>query len=625
MQKPKTYNTLFIAFVAFIATIWGYQFGGFDHLEHLPLLFRTEDPSYLANDSFLNANEGAFDPRYYFSCLIILITKVIPLSLTYFLLTFLCNFAIGWASYSAAQHFFNDNPWSGRIAAILAMTVRTVDLGSTAEVHAGYLTPNIMAFALVLLAIVWAIRERWLLVGLLLGLSSLLHPLVGPECGLMLFGFSGLQLIAIHRQKIRKYLPFGLGLMLFLALAAFNLIPYFYGQGEHIDDKTFFDIYAKLRNPHHILPSRFLINEEPKNGIYLLLLFGASMIGWIQTQKSQPSHFALSKQAWNVAFWAIALLLLAAIGYYFVEVKFIRLVATAQTFRLLYLFKWFTLILAGGLIGKHLSDSGHRNQIYAWAALASSFMLPNLFRIFVVWGFFSLLHRRLKLPQRLSDTVFIVEMLITLSLGFYGLFKAWETTQWHADFYPWLGILILVVLLAKIPNSTYFQYTAWLLTAVCLLIYWTQTPRREGMLPLQQAISRQYSLADLNPALLELSDKIDKLTAADAILVAPPILGELRYTAHRALVVSFKTYPFKGKGMIEWRERMFDCYGWTDMEGFNAVLWSFEPQYSVISPEKLKMIAQKYGATYAVLYTKTETTFPVLFENELYKLVYIGD
>ena len=286
MKKSKIYNLLFIVFTAFFCTIWSYQFGGFDHLEHLPLIFRTKDPSYLNNDFFLNANQGTFDPRYYFSSLIILITKVLHIEHTYFLLTFISNIAIAWASFAAARYFFENNPYSAYLAAIFALSIPTVGLGSTAEVNAAYLSPNIMAFALVLLAIVWSLKNKWILSGLSLGLAALLHPLVGPECGLLLFAIHGLVLIEKYRLNIRKYIPFLIGFALFIGLAAFNLIPYFYGQGEHIDDKTFFEIYAKLRNPHHILPSRFLIHEEPKNGIYLLLLFIAVFVGWVNTIKS---------------------------------------------------------------------------------------------------------------------------------------------------------------------------------------------------------------------------------------------------------------------------------------------------------------------------------------------------
>ena len=76
--------------------------------------------------------------------------------------------------------------------------------------------------------------------------------------------------------------------------------------------------------------------------------------------------------------------------------------------------------------------------------------------------------------------------------------------------------------------------------------------------------------------------------------------------------------------MIDWKTSVFDCYGWTDLKGFNAVLYGFEPNYKIIDKERLKMLHQKYNTNYAVLFRETETVFPVLFENANYKLVYIG-
>ena len=71
MKIDRIYAALFLIFAALFTTFWDYQYGTMDHVEHLPLLFRTEDPNYLINDFYLNANQQNYDPRHYFSLVII--------------------------------------------------------------------------------------------------------------------------------------------------------------------------------------------------------------------------------------------------------------------------------------------------------------------------------------------------------------------------------------------------------------------------------------------------------------------------------------------------------------------------------------------------------------------------
>lgn len=612
MNINKSYYIFFIIFAALVVTIWGYQFGMMDHLEFMPILARVKDPTYIANDFFLNATEKGFDPRYYFSLLVLLLNKALPLPYIYFLLTLFCNICIAWASFAAARFFFDWNSWAGLIAVLMVMSVRTVTLGSVAEVHAVYLTPNILAFSLILLAIVSAMRLYWYRCGLLLGAASLFHPLAGPECGLIIFSVGFLQNILLHGIKTSRYTAIWQGFLLFIIPAVISIFPYFWGKEEHISDSDFFNIYAYFRNPHHIIPSFFLNAEEIKNGLYLLALCLLSWIAWFRIEPKQ-------RDVQGALFlYILAFLALALAGYIFVEVYPIRFFATAQTFRLLYILKWLCLVWAGGFIGLNLSTGTHLNRIYAWASLLSSFTLPNLVRIFILWGLSSILHRRFKLPQWAA----YIDMLTALSFGVYGFHKAWETHTWLADVYIWMGFLVLLPIINLIKINRNLHFIPWTAAAIGLLFYWANHPRNEAAkTPLTQAASRQFSFQDFPKDVLELAENVKERTPSDAMLIAPPLLGELRFLAERALVVNYKTYPLKGKAMLEWQQRLFDCYTWTDMRGFDAALWAFEPNYKIINRERLLMLKEKYGATHAVLFAETICGFPVLFENEHYKLV----
>jgi hypothetical protein len=613
-MKIEKYTTpIFLFCSALLTTLWNYQFGQMDQVEHLPIIFRAENSEYLRNDSFLNAFSQNYDPRFYYTQLILLLKTVIPLPLLFFLLTFVVNYLVAFSTFGIARQLFSDEKWSGILAVSLVLTVPTVELGSVAEIHTDYLTPNSLAFSLILLSLSFILRKAWFYAGLTLGFASLIHPLAGPETGLIFFFCAAFEQIYNNRFQLKKYKYFLLGLTVFILFASLSLLPFFMNQTEGLDAKTFIEIYAQFRVPHHILPSVFMHPAERNLAFKLLSLLLILWFIFAYTYKKE-SYFKLSLLG-----YIIVLILLAIAGYVFVELYPVKLVVIAQTFRLLYVLKFLLLVLLGGLIGFYLQRGTQLEKIYAFSALISSFALTNLLWIFGLYLFSKLIRRRLNLHQ----SFLIVEISLLLALGVYGFYQSWQHTAHSAEVYPWAFMLLTLPLFSML-NLSKIQLVILPLCTSLFLLFWISNPRPEKHTPLQRAVSRQYSLNDLPVSQLELAKKIKELTPPDAILTVPPMFGELRYLANRALVVSFKTLPFGGKEMIDWKTSIFDCYGWTDLKGFNAVLYGFEPNYKIIDNERLKMLHQKYNTNYVVLFLETETDFPVLFENAVYKLVYIG-
>jgi hypothetical protein len=615
MKIDRIYALLFISFAAFLATLWDYQFGTMDHVEHLPLLFRAEDPNYLANDFTLNANQQNYDPRYYYSLVIIFFKAFLPLPLVFFGLTYLCNFVLAVASYQIGKFIFNTDRFAGLIIASLSLSLRTVELGSVAECHTNSLTPNALAFSFVLLTLNLVLREKWILSGLFLGLISMIHPLVGPECGMLFLGVGLLQIIITKPFDRIKLKQWATGMVIFLVFVSISVIPFFINKGTEIDDKTFIELYAHFRGPHHLIPSVFMTADEIKFGVYYLILLILCFFAWIYTVKDRKTI------QWIVITYILIIFSLSVANYYFAEVYPLKIAIIAQAFRLLYLPKWFFIILFGGLIGKNISVGSQKDKLFAFAALISSFNPLFLIYILLLWGISTLIHRRFN-PNQIF---FFTETTLIFIIAVYAFIKSFETTVWTADIYVWLCFIILLPLFVTVKIPFAYHYSCWLLILTVLLTYWSGHKRIDAKNPFTKAISKQYNLNDFPEELKELSQKIKALTPENAILLAPPMLGELRYLADRALVVNFKTFPFKGKKMLEWRDRLFDCYTWTDKKGFDAATWAFEPNYKVIDKNRLEMIQKKYGSDYAVLYSETVCQFPVLFENKVYKLIYIGN
>jgi len=612
MKIDKYTTRIFLICAAIISTLWNYQFGQMDHVEHLPILFRAENSEYLKNDSFLNAFSQNYDPRFYYTQLILRLKTLFSLPLLYLLLTFFVNFLISISTFKIACQLFSNEKWSGLVAVFLVMTVPTVELGSVAEIYTEYLTPNSLAFSLILFALSFILEKKWIWAALLLGLSSLIHPLAGPESGMIFFFCAAFEQVYSNRFQLKKYITFVFGFIIFILFASLSLLPFFINQSEGLDAKTFIEIYAQFRVPHHILPSVFMHPAERNLALKLLFLLIILWIAYTFTFRKER-YFQLSLLG-----YIILLMILAISGYVFVELYPVKIVVIAQTFRLLYILKFLLLVLLGGLLGFYLQRGTQLDKIYAIAVLISSFALPNLLLVFVIWGISKIIHRRLYLPQLL----FFLEIILVLALGCYGFYLSWQHTEQSAEVYLWVFMLALLKL--ALLNLSKIQLFVWPLSTILFFIFWLSNPRPEQFTPFQKAITRQYSLNDLPASQLELAKKIKELTPDDAILLVPPMFGELRYIADRALVVTFKTLPFGGKEMIDWKDRVFDCYGWTDLKGFNAVLYSFEPNYKLIDTERLQMLNKKYNAAYAILYSGTKVDFPVIYENKFYKLIYIG-
>jgi hypothetical protein len=111
-------------------------------------------------------------------------------------------------------------------------------------------------------------------------------------------------------------------------------------------------------------------------------------------------------------------------------------------------------------------------------------------------------------------------------------------------------------------------------------------------------------------------------TPSDALFLTLPKFGEFRTLADRAIVVDFVAFPFQDAAMLEWHTRMVDCYGTTDLLGFNA-LPELNHRFHSITDDQLNTLTAKYGIDYAVVYSDTVTNFPVLYQTESFKLIQI--
>jgi len=93
----------------------------------------------------------------------------------------------------------------------------------------------------------------------------------------------------------------------------------------------------------------------------------------------------------------------------------------------------------------------------------------------------------------------------------------------------------------------------------------------------------------------EICDWVASHTPADACFLTPRGAASLTWRTGRREVVGWKNSPQDARSLVEWRQRFVDCFsrdgGVTNMERSTAAL----------GPERLKMVAEKYGATHAII------------------------
>ncbi len=126
-----------------------------------------------------------------------------------------------------------------------------------------------------------------------------------------------------------------------------------------------------------------------------------------------------------------------------------------------------------------------------------------------------------------------------------------------------------------------------------------------------------YGPPPSSPDRISISAWVRANTPPNAVFVIPPDWPEFRLDAERAVVEQFKTFPYQDENMLRWYERITDLYG----ESFSIV----DTNYRVIDDAHLCFLAGKYKAAYAVLYYDTLSSLPMLYHNDEYQIVPLGD
>ena len=607
---------LFALLAGTIATFaHGYYYGLVNHIEQLPQIMRLLDPAFLRVDFAVNATAG-YGPRFFYSWLVALLGRCAPLPTAFLALTVAQNSLVALVTFLAARRLAAGSVTAGAAATALVLSVESMHLGEAGFLRLPALIPASLVTGVALLSLWEAARGRPFLAAVLAALAALIHPLLGLLCGMV--GLCGAALAVLFLQVGRSRSTTGSSILrslvpIVVALAAlgiFGVLVWLLPQQPRLlDSRQMIDIYGYFRNPHHIIPSRFPVRDWLAAGAFFLAS-GVSVSWWWR----RPDADRVTGLRLVLMVFVVLLLWLA--GWFFVEVVPSRLVATLQTFRLSLIPKWLGLMFFGITIARSLSGSSRNGSPLAGSAL---YVLsgPAQPWFALVWHVVELVRRRLSRGPAVGIAILVLAVTIPLLFVFRSADSFKETFALVAIALMSWGLLAL-----RHP----WRYPAALaLTALAVALPVSGAARRLPLVGHQfAAMQPVFTLADAREPGDAVAAYCRASTPEDAIFVVPPLEGRFRIVARRAIVVDFKYAMVHDWAILEWRQRLADCYGAVTQSGF-AAAGEMDWHYRSIPDEQLRYLRYRYGATFAVLYRGTPSSLPELYEDETYKLVEIPE
>jgi hypothetical protein len=597
---------LFLAAATVVSTVIGYRFGFGNQTEQFPLVLRYLDPGYLTRDFFVETG-SAFGPRFYYAKTLALLCHLAPLPMVVFALVLAVNAGIAFVTYRAAREVLREGRLTGWVAAVLALSVASFQLGAVTDIRFMDFQPGSMAIPWALASLWMALTGKPVKAGAFASFASVWHPLYGVETGaLALLAAAAHAVLSLEGERTKAAWLRALrgpvlgGVVLGVSVFVLWALPGLGEKHEELTTAEVIHILARFRAPHHYGPSTF-----PRKEYLAFLAFTAAAALAFHGFWSDAG-----RRRRDLAFLAppLAISLACACGYLFVEVWPTGAAATAQPFRMMYAYKWLGFLVVARLIAGYIQARDVGSRLLGFTAfLATGTAHP---------------------------TVLLITAVASPARALLG-----------THFSPLQGVLVpaiaaLASLVLMVRSGT-LRETLLVGTGATLAALFTFTRRRSARL-LGTALATSLVLAALlnrsarltrekafSPILTADDDRSDEADAerwvrehirSDAVFVTPPGLGSFRLIAHRAVVVDFKSVPFGAAAMRQWYERIMRLYGPAPGGGF-AALDRMDRNYAAITDGRLAEAAERYGASYALLYAATPTSRTPLYGNGTFKVV----
>ncbi len=578
---PQFFVVLGVIFASLIA--YGYDFPSENLLNHVPYLDILRNPDLYPHDFYVQ-EFTQFSPRYYYQITISALMHLgLPLEWIYFGIYSLSYTGFVSGLFALTKRF-NGSWVTAATVTFLALSASVGTVGFV-DLFRAEPIPAIWSMGFVTWGFFCCYSNRWIWGYLLFGFASLFQFLVGILPGVLMLP---LLLASVYRdRRLKTLILSGLALA---GLAACVYVPMKLTgvtSSEILSHQEFIHIYGEIRHPHHIIFSSL---GYPKWRDFILFT-----IAGIITIATLPSlHREQKQNLWvPIVFGALIL----PLGYLFVEVYPISLVAKLQLARLTPFMQLLSL-LGFSLLAQEFyrqRNVGSALLLILLLILGSSPWFAPILLTLVFTLVFSQIWQpwtsrvHSKIQSRIALAIAVVLLILKLQNN---------PSQAIRDL-GWLGILwaclMLPVAFEILQSNSRVQRRfpklisrlSYSLGVVPLLILILGLQNRLPPL-LQNPFTGRISLTrDANSPLYRLGHRLRETTPEDALILIPGSSHQFRTYCQRSVVFAFKSIPFSDRGIQEWFRR------WQQLQ-------VLAPSYKEHTPEQLTRLAQQFAADYVL-------------------------
>ncbi len=587
MQKPHKsdwyFNLSIYTFVIIGSLIAvGYKFPIGGNFPELPQIQHLLNPELYKNDYHVQ-EMVKFTPRYYYYYIIYLLSNLgtgIPLA--HFIYQFLAFGSFILACYAIIQIYTNSKLAAAAMT-FLCIAAAFTDVGNTL-IFSTKSVSSTFAMAFAIWGIYFSLRQKWLTGYFFFGLGCLLQFLVGLLPGLMM-----LPVLAIECARRRKFKTLILSIVLLAVMASIVYVPMLLAgttSTQTIDNAEFVFIHAKVRNPHHILPSNW-----PIGNWFNFICF---IIGGLLCIKN--TDLLEKEDKFNFYIIVGTSIFALLLNYLFVDVYPLAFIAKLQLARTVP-FAQLIIFIAVSLTIDQLCQ-----QKKIAIALLLLIILTLPFRGIIFLGLSVWQTRNYVLLKRYTGFLWVLTVATLIFSLIYPLTDSWEIIGDRIISIPiFFLILTWPFILQKTAVSTAIKQTSTHILALATTA--TLVLGVAGILPKPMLDIFQTRIninAIPSDDLSRLALRFSQSSSQDALVLIPPSVTSFQYFSQRAIVVNFKNFPLTEKGIKEWRNRMETVLG---VPLNPQMIWGGNDLFSRRKNADLVEVARKYHADYILTRT----------------------